>query len=201
MHAFMRKIHLYAGLLWLPWMLVYATSGFFINHGPWFKAQIEAARDFEFKYERQFTAPSDFPRQSRAQAEAILAHLGMSGNLQIQGHPDDRRMTFNHPTAGGTYRIIWHKRQDKVEVRRQPFTLFAWVNRMHFKHGYQQESFASDLWAVLVDLVMVSMWLWVFTGIYLWWKATKEHKKKILGAVCLAGGLIVFAGLAVIFFG
>ena len=33
---FMRSVHLYTGLFLLPWMIVYATSGFFFNHSPWF---------------------------------------------------------------------------------------------------------------------------------------------------------------------
>ena len=51
-------------------------------------------------------------------------------------------------------------------------------------------------WAVIVDVVSISMWLWVISGVYLWWRRTR---KLLFGIVCLVAGVLAFAGLVVLF--
>ncbi len=42
----------------------------------------------------------------------------------------------------------------------------------------------------MVDLVAVSMWLWVLSGIYLW---ARHSRKRIWGLLIGGGGIAVFA--------
>jgi uncharacterized iron-regulated membrane protein len=56
---------------------------------------------------------------------------------------------------------------------------------LHFRMGYGQPYFAHITWAVTVDAVAVSMFLWVISGVYLWWRRTR---KLLIGFVCLVAG-------------
>ena len=64
---------------------------------------------------------------------------------------------------------------------------------MHIRAGFVQESFLSDLWAVVVDIVCVAFVLWVATGLYMWWlqSQTRRWGALALGAGCLSFFLFV----------
>ena len=49
-------------------------------------------------------------------------------------------------------------------------------------------------WAVVVDLVCISMWLWVISGIYIWFR---KRKQRVSGNICLAAGCVLFCVLVV----
>ena len=40
----MRGLHLYTGLFLVPWMTVYATSAFCLNHKEWFTEGLQLAQ-------------------------------------------------------------------------------------------------------------------------------------------------------------
>jgi len=47
MHRFMRTVHLYSGLLLVPWMAMYATSAFCLNHSRWFTPWLGKPQSFD----------------------------------------------------------------------------------------------------------------------------------------------------------
>ena len=60
---------------------------------------------------------------------------------------------------------------------------------MHIRAGFAQESFLSDLWGVIVDIVCVAFVLWVATGLYMWWQLSHTRR---WGALALGGGWLSF---------
>ena len=194
-HRVMRTIHICTSLLLLPWLLVYSTSAFFLNHHELFKERMQEANKFAVVSERQFTPDSAFPNDAKEQAKALLKLLDLEGPHHVRGRPTAARLTVIRQSAAGPYRILWLRDQSKVVVERQPFSFWRLVTYLHFRHGYRTPYLSLDVWALVVDALIVSIWLWGISGVYMW--AAKGGKKR-LGAVSLGAGVALFAVLVVL---
>lgn len=193
----MRWLHLYTGLFLAPWMGIYATSALCLNHGPWINRKFEIAPpEWEFVREVDFVPDDTFPRSPEEQARAILAHLDLEGAHRIQGKPNPHVMTIFRISGSGHWRVTWRRHQARLVVeRQQPFSLLRLVHFLHFRCGYQQPYSAFIAWAVVVDAMAVSLWLWVVSGIYLW---ARRPRKRLLGGVCVIAGSLLFIGLTIL---
>ncbi|MHC4226464.1 MAG: PepSY-associated TM helix domain-containing protein [Planctomycetota bacterium] len=194
----LRWIHLYTGLFLLPWMLVYGTSAFCLNHNQWFIKKLNITPPhWEVVREVDFTPDDAFPHEPVQQAEAIVKMLGLDGAHRMLGKPTAKQMIINRICASGNYRITWRRPRSLVIVEKQKsFSYYRLIHFLHFRGGYGQPYFVHITWAVIVDGVAASMWLWVISGVYLWWRRTR---KLALGVVCLAAGLLSFIGLVLLF--
>jgi len=194
----LRWIHLYTGLFLLPWILVYGTSAFCLNHNQWFIKKLNITPPhWEVVREVDFTPDDTFPREPSQQAQAIVKMVDLDGAHRILGKPTANQMIINRICASGNYRITWRRPRSLVIVEKQKsFSYYRLMHFLHFRGGYGQPYFAHITWAVIVDVVAVSMWLWVISGVYLWWRRTR---KLALGVVCLAAGLLSFIGLVFLF--
>ncbi|MCH8119009.1 MAG: hypothetical protein IIC00_04685 [Planctomycetes bacterium] len=190
-------IHLYTGLFLLPWMAVYATSAFCLNHNKWFIERLKITPPkWKVVREVEFVPDEAFPRVPAEQARAILQLLDLDGAHRIQGQPNASQMIILRICGGGNYRVTWRRHRSLVIVeKQQPFSFYRLVHFLHFRGGYAQPYFAHITWAVLVDAVAISMWLWVLTGIYLWYR---RSRKLLLGCVCMVAGLLLFVGLTIL---
>jgi len=193
----MRWLHLYTGLFLVPWMMVYGASAFCLNHGPWINEHFgitppewEVAREVDF-------APDDaFPKTPEEQARAILVHLDQDGPHRIQGKPNPNQMIIFRISGSGHRRITWRRQEAKIIVeRQQPFSAYRLMHFLHFRGGYGQPYFASIAWAVVVDGVTLSIWLWVLSGIYIW---ARRPRKRVLGGITLIAGFLLFIGLVIL---
>ena len=60
---------------------------------------------------------------------------------------------------------------------------------LHARGGYQHDGLLNDAWAYIVDLVCVSILVWIASGLYMWWKLSSTRR---WGAVALSGGILSF---------
>ena len=58
----------------------------------------------------------------------------------------------------------------------------SFLTRLHVTHGYPPEGGAAWIWAIVVDLMALSMCSWGITGIVMWWNM---KKLRMIGAVFL----------------
>jgi hypothetical protein len=191
----MRWSHLYTGLFLVPWMVVYALSAFFLNHAGWFTETLKIAPEWQMMREEQFAADASFPQNPAEQVEALLARVELTGPHKLQGDGRANPMTIYRFCGTGHYRVTWHRLTGRLVVEKQhPFSFYSLVNTLHFQHGYTQPYLAHLAWAIVVDAVTLSTVIWVFSGIYLW----ARRPRRLLGAVCLAAGTLLFVGLALL---
>ena len=191
----MRALHLYTGLLLVPWMMVYAVSAFCLNHNEWFTEGLHLAQSWENVREMDFTPGPGFPKTFEEQAVAILRYVDLEGPYRIQGEPNDNHLVIFRYCTTGNYRVSWFPMRSRVVVDRfLPTSFYSVVNSLHFQHGYRPY-FAHVAWAVIVDVTTISTVIWVISGIYLW---ARRPRKRLLGGVCLAIGVLLFMGLAVL---
>lgn len=195
----LRWIHLYTGLFLLPWVLMYGTSALCLNHNHWFleKLNIKPAH-WELEREVDFTPDENFPHEPAQQAGAIVKFLDLDGPHNVMmGQSNPNQLMINRMCATGNYRITWRKPRSLLVVEKQKsFSFYRLIHFLHFRGGYAQPYFATIAWAGIVDVVSVSMWLWVISGVYLWWRRTR---KAALGVACLVAGVVSFVGLVVLF--
>jgi hypothetical protein len=191
----MRSIHLYSGLFLIPWMMIYATSACLINHGPairtWFDIQPPKQ---EVIREIKLTPGDSFPENLDQQAAAILAYVDLDGAHRVLlGQSNDRQLKVFRMCALGNYIVTWNRVKKNIVVQQQkPFSYMRLVNFLHFKGGYGQPYPAHILWAVIVDVVAVSIAFWVVSGVYIW---ARRPTRRLLGGVFLVGGMVCFVAL------
>jgi len=192
----MRWTHLYAGLFLAPWLLIYATSGLFLNHQQWLAHRLKiAVPNWEVVREVKFTPNGSFPHAPAEQAVAILRHLDLLGAHRILGQPGAQPMVIHRISGAGHYRITWRRGQSLLIVERQPFSWYRLLHFLHFRQGYGQPYFAFVAWATLVDAVTVSLWLWVVTGIYI---GLRSPRRRLIGSLCVLGGSCLFIVLTIL---
>jgi len=192
-----RSVHLYTGLFLAPWLLVYATSGFCLNHNQWLIERLKVVpAKWEVVREVPFTPEETFPRTAPEQAVAILDRVGLSGAHNIVGNPNAPQMVIMHPNAAGAYRITWRRPAKLLVVERmQPFSVMRMLHALHFRFGYNQPYFAFITCAVIVDVVTISMWVWVLSGFYIW---TRRPRSRLVGSLFAVGGSVLFIILTIL---
>lgn len=192
----MRGLHLYTSMFLVPWMVLYAVSGFLVNHNEWFMGRFQPK--WEVTQEADFHPDAHFPQESPDQAHAILQVVGLDGAHQISVDDPNQLILFRS-CATGVYRVEWQRQAAHIVVQKQlPTTAYSVINALHFQRGYFAPHAANLpwlIWGILVDAVTASTILWVVTGIYLW---ARRPRRRWLGGLCLVAGSVLFATLAVL---
>ncbi|MHB0957047.1 MAG: PepSY-associated TM helix domain-containing protein [Pirellulaceae bacterium] len=190
----MRAVHLYTSMFLVPWMVMYAVSGFLVNHNEWFMGRVQPK--WEVMQELDFTPGADFPQDVKEQARAILKHVNLDGAHQVSGDDPHQLMIYRY-CATGLYRINWTRQPSHVVVLKQlPTSTYSFINALHFQRGYYPPHVPNLpwlIWGITVDAVTISTLLWILTGIYLW---ARRPRRRWLGGLCLVAGSVLFAVLA-----
>jgi hypothetical protein len=192
-----RSVHLYTGLFLAPWLLVYATSGLCLNHNKWLIERLQIApAKWTLVREIPFTPDETFPQTAPEQAAAILDRVGLVGAHHIVGNPKAPQMVIMRPNAAGAYRVTWRRPARLLIVERmQPFSAWRLLHTLHFRFGYQQPYFAYVTWAAMVDVVTISIWVWVLSGFYIWLRRPHKH---LVGSLFAVGGSVLFIVLTIL---
>jgi hypothetical protein len=166
-----RRTHMYLALFLTPWMIIYAVSGLVLNH-------FDAVRKFygtnfgrmEKIAEQPYTTTFSEDAEPRAIGRQILDDLGLTGTFNVQGAADAPRLVIVRNAAFAQHRITYFRVEKKVVHEKQTFTAPVFVNRAHFRHGYGQPFVSSNVWAVILDLVIIAMVFWAASGLWMWWE-------------------------------
>jgi hypothetical protein len=166
-----RRTHMYLALFLTPWMIIYALSGLVLNHG-------QAVRNFygakfgqmEKVGERPYTITFSEDADARAIGAHILEEMGLSGAFGVQGTAKSPRLVINRNGAFAQHRITFVRAEQKLIHEKQAFSLPVFMNRAHFRHGYEQSFLSAKTWAFILDLVIVAMVFWAASGIWMWWE-------------------------------
>jgi len=192
-----RSVHLYAGLFLAPWLLVYATSGLCLNHNKWLTERLKIApAQWELVREVPFAPDDTFPRTAPERAVAILDRVGLPGAHNLVGNPNTSQMVIMRPSGAGAYRITWRRPSSLLVVERmQPFSFYRLLHFLHFRQGYNQPYFAYVTWAAIVDVVTISMWVWVLSGLHIW---LRRPRRRLVGSLFALGGSLLFIVLTIL---
>lgn len=105
-----RSLHLYTGFFLVPWMIVYAASAFFLNHGPWFREVFSITPPHLETLRRVDFAPDDsFPQERADQAKAILQLVDLDGPHFVPPKGPAHQMVIRRLCGTGIYVITWRR--------------------------------------------------------------------------------------------
>jgi hypothetical protein len=187
-----RRLHLYLGLALLPWFFMYGVSSIPFAHTAYFN-QRDAAKGlplWTLRSERivDIAAPQD-AAGLRPFGAALLREAGIEG------------------TSFGTYRqspnqinvysySFWTSTQLKYFVDTKRLTVedrrFRWdqfLTGMHARGGFEQEGLLDRSWSIVVDIVCLSMIVWIASGLYMWWELPGQRR---WGWLAIAAGTASF---------
>jgi hypothetical protein len=189
MYNLIRKIHLYCGLIILIFLMMYFVSGFMMVHRPWFLSPGPPPTTQAFPL--QSTANLD-PDQLAAN---VKKQLSLTGRIQFpQSQPPGlTRFWVNRP--GTMIRVDIPANEHQIHLSTQTTGLVGTLIMLHKVNGYDDQ-LLFDLYALFCDLAGASLILFALTGIYLWWKSTKNHT---LGILCLTASIAYAAAMMLYF--
>jgi hypothetical protein len=187
-YTVLRKIHLYAGLVILAFVIMYFGTGYPMIHHEWFpkRAPAKTTRTERLSYtgREEPTAFSDYLQETFA----------LRGKPTQQRRLEDGSWRFRYSRPGTLYEAVVAPAGDSLQITTRNESAIDTMVGFHRLHGYGGGNLY-DLWAVLYDLASVSLIIFAFTGIYLWYKLTKQ---KLIGWVCL-GISYLYAAVTVLY--
>ena len=190
-----RRTHMYSALFLAPWMIVYALSGLVLNHNPAVRAFYgEKFIQFEKVAERPYDVAFSADADARTIGAQILDDLGLSGSFAVQGNATAPRLVINRNAGFAQHRITYFRAEKRLLHEKQAFTAPVFLNRAHFRHGYDQPFVAQQIWAFILDGVIVAMVFWAASGIWMWWEIKPA---RLAGAGFAVVGCALFAVLLV----
>jgi hypothetical protein len=176
----------------LPWFLMYAISSVPFAHTQYFNDR-DAAKGlplWTLRAERTVDVPVPTDASGlRSFGAALLRETGIT---------DMNFGTYRQsPTQINVYAYsFWQSTQLKYFIDQKKLTVedrrFRWdqfLTGMHGRGGFEQESLVDRSWSVVVDIVSISMILWIATGLYMWWELPGQRR---WGWVAIVAGTLSF---------
>ena len=188
MYQIVRRIHLFSGTTIMAFLMMYFVSGYIMVHRPWFVTPSPPAVTQ--------TAPLDAAAPANVDRLALYVKekFKLTGRVQFpQVQPQGvKRFWVNRP--GVMVRVDVPANQGRVNFTTQRVGLVGTLIMLHKVRGYDDQ-LVFDLYTLFCDLAGASMILFAVSGVYLWWKRTRNHTWGIvcLGASCAYGvGMVVY---------
>jgi hypothetical protein len=187
-----RRVHLYCGLALLPWFLMYGVSSIPFAHTQFFNDRDNAKGLPLWTLRTERTVDVAVPNDSsglRGFGAALLREAGIT-NTNFGTYRQS-------PTQINVYAYsFWHSTQLKYFVDQKKLTVedrrFRWdqfLTGMHGRGGFEQESLIDRSWSIVVDIVCVSMILWIASGLFMWWELPGQRR---WGWVAIVAGTVSF---------
>jgi hypothetical protein len=187
-----RRVHLYLGLFLLPWFLMYGASSVPFAHTPYFNAR-DAAKGLPM-WTLRAEIPTDLPvpaddRELRPLGAALLAKAGIDGMSFGAYRQSPTQINIYGYSFWKSTQLKYYTDQKRMTVEDRRFRWDQFLTGMHARGGFEQESRLDNSWSVVVDLVCVSMIVWIASGLYMWW-GIPAHRR--WGWIAMAAGTLSF---------
>jgi hypothetical protein len=180
-----RRLHLYAGLFLLPWVVMFGVSSIPLNHNT-AQDPVTWTQVAEHRFDASLPAPGE---NLRPLGRAMMTAAGVAGGYFVN-RANPRQVNVNHPDFLTPVRIIYYADQNRLTVEHRDFSVRQFITGLHFRGGYDMDGFGDTVWAVFVDVVSIALILWIATGIYMWWTLPSTRR---WGWLALGSGLVCFA--------
>ena len=184
-----RDLHLYVGLFISPFILVFAISTLYLNHG-WRAPSVPESGTPDL----QGPVPVQIPEGmgSIDQAKGILRQLNLSGEIEFIRHlPKEERLKIPVMKPGELTEIDVDLRGKTATVTRRSQGLSGALIYLHRMPGPHLAKFRGNwmpmrFWRVLTDASVYGVLFLSLSGLYLWLVMKAERKT---GLVLLAAGV------------
>lgn len=195
LNLILRRTHLHLGMLLVPWLLVYGVSTWVFSHREFFREHT-ADKDAPpwrvmFEEKRDLTLAPD-NADLRSIAQKILYDHQLKGRFGVSRNGE--RLNISVQNFWFPKRLTYYSKDGRLVAEEKTFVWHELLARLHFRTGYQNGGWLDVIWALVVDLVCLSILVWIGTGLYLWWKipSTRRWGWVALGSGTLSFGLLLF---------
>jgi hypothetical protein len=176
MYHFIRRIHLFTGLLLFVFVVMYFASGYAMIHNQWFKKTPPSIT----------TRAEPLHEPAPATDETLSAYLqdkfDLRGKRNPAIHRKDGSRQFGYLRPGTTIDAVVSADGKQVTITRREFDFVGLANGFHRLRGYGG-GWLYDLWSALYDLASAALIVFGLTGILLWYQSTL---RRLPGLICLA---------------
>ena len=173
-----RRLHLIAGLVLLIWVVMYFATGWVMIHETWFPRGTQKVTTVEPHSIIEPVATAEFVRQLES------AH-GIGGQRRPPKPLAKGGWQFGWARPGENTELVLRADAKEVTITRTHFNPTGLAHGLHRLHGYHG-GWAYWIWAGFMDLASAAMILFAVSGVYLWWKTTRN---KLPGLLCLGLGI------------
>jgi hypothetical protein len=197
LYRWLRDLHLYFGLFVSPFILLFAASVFYLNHG-----KLIVGTDLQAETYRDLQIPEGFDRlkgpEAVARAKAILPQVGVAGEIGFLRYvPNDRHLIFPVSKAGSEATVDVDIDRRSATVKRRSMGLSESISYLHKMPGPHNVAIrgnwiGTQAWRVLADATIYLLLFISMSGVYLWWAIRAERR---IGLALLSAGAVTFFGL------
>ena len=197
LYRWLRDLHLYFGLFVSPFILLFAASVFYLNHG-----KLMVGTDLQAETYRDLQIPDGFDRlkgpEAVARATAILPQVGVAGEIGFLRYvPTSRHLIFPVSKAGSEATIDVDIDARSATVTRRSMGLSESISYLHKMPGPHNVAIrgnwiGTQAWRVLADATIYLLLFISLSGVYLWWAIKAERR---IGLALLSVGGVTFFGL------
>jgi hypothetical protein len=189
-----RRSHMYLALFFFPWVLMYAMSTLAMNHRGLF-TRMYGPGPIPFEKERQIVYDGSFSENAEPEtmARQILMSTGLDGAHGVTRRKDGAIVITRNDLITPR-RLTYSPAEHSVVIERAEHRSNAFLERFHRRRGYATGYRLDTIWAISVDLAIVSMLFWVASGLWMWWEM---RVTRVLGAAAVLGGVGLFGAFLV----
>lgn len=171
-HHLNRRLHLYLGLVLLPWFAMYAVSSIPFAHTQYFERR-DAAKGlplWTLRAELPLETPiPDDPTAMRAFGADLLRRTGVETASFGTYRAGPAQLNVYAYSFWKSTQLKYFSDRKLVTVEDRRFRWDHFLTGMHARGGFEQEGWMATSWSVVVDVVCVSMLVWIASGLYMWW--------------------------------
>jgi len=188
-----RKIHLYLGLCFLLFIMLFGCSGLLLNHH-WEFAKFWENRK-EIKYDKTIQISSD--RDQEVLAQEIVNKLYLHGSiLNPKFSNDSLLLDFMVAKPGTRYDVQANLNDGKIIIKEAAYNGWGTMRNLHTirnptpkERGERHPSVLASVWSFSIDMIAAGLMFICLLGWYLWLQTGR--KRFYQGLISLAGGFII----------
>jgi hypothetical protein len=167
MYVWMKKIHMYAGLLSFTALFVWGITGiyavFLPRPGEWQPPPVSGQKDFAFE------GGGNLDDKKLAKAIYEAANLAMQGGYYNVHRDEAGHLAFTAYAANGERNVTYLEEQRRVRVVFRDVDLGGFLSAMHASHSRRgPPDVPARLWAFYNEFSTWAFLFMVLSGIYMW---------------------------------
>ena len=185
----LKQIHLYSSLSTAALILMYVATSYMMIYHDWFKVEKQNESTISIKVASDEVADENW--------KSFLKKNNIKGRLVRENFNDSGDLIRTYSSANGNSKITIYKDKNEVEINSTQLNLSGNIIGLHRLRGFGGP-ILYNIYAFLLDIVGISLILFVVTGVILWLKLLKNNK--IAWTILILGFIYVSSVLGYLIF-
>jgi hypothetical protein len=171
---------------------MYGVTSIPFSHAAWIQQSFynSGAPEWTLRVDKPYEIEIPAGNELRSTGERMLTDSGVEpGAFGAYRDGAGRLSVYRHDFWRST-RITYFPDEKRLRAEDKRFRWDHFLTGLHARGGYDQASFLNDAWAIIVDLVCLSILVWIISGLVMWWQIPQH---RVWGMAAIAAGVAAFA--------